>query len=175
MDLYSLFLTFISLITLILLLLIFVLLFYAMALGAPYAPVASHRIDTMVKLLRLKKGQKMVDLGSGDGRIVMAFARLGIESHGYEINPVLVLISRWKIRNAGLTKYAFIHFKDFWTTDLGKFDAVTLYGITHMMKRLGNKLKKDLKPGSKIASNYYSFPNLKLKKEENKVKLYISN
>ena len=165
--------TLLSLSALIFLAAIFGIILYAMAFGAPYAALAQNRIDTIKELLKLKKGQKMVDLGSGDGRIVIAFARLGIESHGYEINPVLVMVSRLKIRRAGLEKKAFIHFKDFWVTNLGDFDGVTLYGIAHIMKRLENKLKKELRPGSKIATNYFKFPSLKPIHMRNNVSLYV--
>lgn len=165
--------TLLYLLALVFLLGIFGIVLYAMSFGAPYAALAQNRIETMVGLLKLKKGQKLVDLGSGDGRIVMAFARAGIESHGYEINPVLVMISRLKIRRAGLEKKAFIHFKDFWVTNLGEFDAVTLYGIAHIMKRLESKLKKELKPGSKVVTNYFKFPNLKPVQIRNNVSLYL--
>ena len=164
-----------SLVLIVLLLGLFVLIMYAMAFGAPFATVAQNRIDTMIKNLKLKKGQRMVDLGSGDGRIVISFARLGVEAHGYEINPVLVYLSRFKIKRAGLEKKAFIHFKDYWQEDLSKFDAVTLYGIGHMMGRLEKKLKKEFK-GGMVASNYFRFPGLKPFKIENKVVFYrISN
>src|SRR5690242_17121198 len=90
---------------------VFLLFTYATVFGGPYAPAALNRIETMVKLLKLKKGQKMVDLGSGDGRIVIEFAKRGIESHGYEINPILVFISRLKIKKLGLSNKAHIHLK----------------------------------------------------------------
>jgi len=168
--------TLLSLLAIVFLLSIFGLMMYAMVFGAPFATLASNRIETMIKLLKMKKGERLVDLGSGDGRIVIAFAKLGIESHGYEINPVLVAWSRFRIRQLGLRGKAFIHFKSYWMEDLSKFDAVTVYGIAHMMGRLEKKLKKDLKPGSKFVSNYFKLPNIKPVKEENKVLLYkISN
>ena len=173
MGIFELVTTILSLLALIFLAAIFGIILYAMAFGAPYAALAQNRIDTMKDLLKLKKGQKLVDLGSGDGRIVIAFAKLGIESHGYEINPVLVMISRLKIRRAGLEKKAFIHFKDFWSTNLGSFDAVTLYGIAHIMKRLENKLKKELKPRSKVVTNYFKFPTLRVRQTKNNVLLYV--
>ena len=175
MDIGTVLISFILLLALISLTVFFCLILYALIFGAPYAPVADNRIRTMIKLLRLKKNDKLVDLGSGDGRIVVAFAKLGVESHGYEINPVLVAFSRYRIRKAGLQEKAFIHFKDFWTTDLSGFNAVTLYGIAHIMGRLEKKLKKELKPGSKIAANYFKFPDTKELKKENNVRYYRFN
>lgn len=172
MDIISGFISFILLLALIALTVFFCLILYALIFGAPFAPLADNRIQTMIKLLKLKKGDKLADLGSGDGRIVIAFAKLGIESHGYEINPLLVAWSRLRIRKLGLQKKAIIHFKDFWLQDLSSFNAVTLYGIAHIMGRLEKKLKKQLKPGSKIAANYFQFPDLKPLKKENKVWYY---
>src|SRR3990167_10270805 len=132
MDIGTVLISFILLLALISLTVFFCLILYALIFGAPYAPVADNRIRTMIKLLRLKKNDKLVDLGSGDGRIVIAFAKLGIESHGYEINPVLVAISRFRIRRLGLQNKAAIHFKDFWIVDLSEYNLVGLYGIAHM-------------------------------------------
>ena len=174
MDITTLFTTLLSLVALIFLFSIFILMMYALIFGAPYATVAPNRIETMIKLLKLKKGDKLVDLGSGDGRIVIAFAKLGIEAHGYEINPVLVAWSRFRIRQLGLHKNAFVHFKSYWLEDLSGFDGVTVYGIAHMMGRLERKLKKELSPGSRIVSNYFQLPGMKATKQENKVSLYIT-
>lgn len=162
----------ISLFALIFLTGIFLLFMYALFFGGPYAPVADNRIRTMIKLLKLKKGDKMADLGSGDGRIVIAFAQLGVESHGYEINPVLVAWSRYKIRRAGLEKLAFIHFSDYWQQNFSKFKAVTLFTSPLVIGRVGRKMKRELKPGSMLVSNSFRFPGVKHIREENKVFLY---
>lgn len=154
---------------------VFLLFMYALIFGGPYAPVAYNRIETMIKLLRLKRGQRMVDLGSGDGRIVIEFAKRGIEAHGYEINPVLVFMSRFKIRQLGLQDKAFIHFKDYWMDNFSKFDAVTLYVSPLVVGRIGKKLKRELKPGALAVSNSFKIPHLKMIKEENKVFLYKIN
>lgn len=172
MELLSIFITILSILAIIFLAGIFALIMYALIFGAPFAALAQNRIDTMVKLLKLKKGQKLADLGSGDGRIVISFAKLGIESDGYEINPVLVVWSRLRIRRLGLEKLARIHFKDFWREDFSSFNAVILYGIAHIMGRLEKKLKREMKPGSMIVSNYFKMPELKPEIQENDVWLY---
>lgn len=173
MDLIS---TIFSLLLIIFLLGIFIIFMYATLFGGPYAPAAQNRIETMIKLLKLKRGQKMADLGSGDGRIVIEFAKLGVEAHGYEINPVLVWISRYKIKKAGVSGKAFIHLRDYWQENFSKFDGVTLYVSPLVTGRIGNKLKRELKPGSVVVSNSFKIPHLKVVKEENGVRLYrISN
>lgn len=162
----------ISLVALVFLAAIFVLFMYALIFGGPYAPVADNRILTMIKLLKVKKGERLVDLGSGDGRIVIAFAKLGIESHGYEINPVLVAWSRYRIRRLGLEKLAFIHFSDYWQQNFSKFSVITLFTSPLVIGRVAKKAKRELKPGSRLVSNSFKLPGMKHVKEENRVFLY---
>ena len=101
----------------------------------------------------------MADLGAGDGKIVIAFARSGAEAHGYEINPILVLFGRWKIRRAGLRGRAFMHWQSFWGVDLSGFNVITVFGIGHIMNRLERKLQIELLSGARVASNVFPFPN----------------
>ena len=141
--------------------------------GALYVPSKDNEIRAMVALAGVKAGEKAVDLGAGNGRIVMALARQGAEAHGYEINPFLVRSSKKNIKDAGLEGKAFIHLGNFWSVNFSEFDVVTVFGISHMMKRLEAKLKKELKPGARVVSNHFVFPNWPHAKKENGVRLYI--
>lgn len=140
--------------------------------GAPYAPTGSERLNNMILLAKAKKGEKMADLGSGDGRIVIEFAKKGLEAHGYEANPILVILSIRKIKKEKLEKKAFIHFKSFWGINFSYFDIITIYGIPYIMGRLGEKAEKELKPGSRLISSHFQLPNRKFIKEMGKVYLY---
>lgn len=140
--------------------------------GAPYVPTKQKAVQKMIDLAGIKPGQKAVDLGSGDGRIVIAFAQAGADSHGYEINPLLVWWSRWKIRKAGLEGKAFVHQKSFWNEDLSSYDVVALFGVRYIMKELGQKLEKELKSGAKIVSYGFSFPGWQYKDKGEGVLLY---
>lgn len=135
--------------------------------GAPWEPTDKKTLGKMAEFAKIKKGEKIVDLGSGTGTIVIEFARnpLVKEAHGYEINPILVWISRIRIKNLGLQKKAFIHFGNFMNKDLSKFDVVFIFQIFTIMPSLEKKLKKELKKGSRIVSNTWKFPHLKLKKK----------
>lgn len=64
--------------------------------GAPFAPLSHERIKTMLKLLKPVKGKRFVDLGAGDGRIMLEASRIGLKSYGYEINPLLVFFCKSK-------------------------------------------------------------------------------
>lgn len=142
-----------------------------MFFGAPYAALSYDSIKVMMTLLKPKKGGKLLDLGSGDGRIVIAAASLGLDAKGYEINPILLIVSKYKlIKNESKGQ---IFLKDYWRNDLSEFDYITVWGVPHMMKRLENKLLKELKPGAKVVSNHSRFPNWKEEKSQNDVYLYI--
>lgn len=141
-------------------------------LGAPYVPIHDKTMKKMIEMLSIKPGEKAADLGSGDGKIVIALAQAGAEAHGYEINPFLVLWSKRSIKKTGLKGKAFIHWKSFWGADFSSFRIVTIYGITYVMKRLEKKLQKELKEGSRIASNSFPFPHWPLSKKELGIYLY---
>lgn len=122
--------------------------------GAPYVPTRAFIVEKMLE--GVGPGMKLVDLGSGDGRIVMAAARKGAEAVGFEINPILVLISRWRIRRRKLS--AKVYWKSFWQADLSPFDVVTVFGITKIMPGLEAKFRKELKRGACIVSYAFALP-----------------
>lgn len=141
--------------------------------GAPYSPSSDNRAKTILKLLKPKKGERIADLGSGDGKLLLMIAQKGAYAVGYEINPVLVWKSKRKIKKLGLDKNIKVYWQDFRKKNLSEFDAITVYGITYMMARLEKKLLNELKPGTHVVSNFYRFPNWKPAKKEANVYLYI--
>ncbi|PNR94979.1 hypothetical protein [Petrotoga olearia] len=165
--------------SIILALLLFYLLFFWIIpfslKGAIFDPSRKKDVEKMLELAELKGEEISADLGSGDGRVVIAFARKGIQAHGFEINPLLVLISKINIRRAGLKGKAFIHWKNFWKADLSKFDIITVFQVDFAMNELENKLKKELKPEAKVISNQWAFPNWKYSKYENGIYVYESS
>lgn len=147
--------------------------------GSVYAKSNDGIVKKMISLLQaapglpMPGGQKAADLGSGDGRLLIALAKEGIEAHGYEINPFLVWLSRKNIKEAGLEGRTFVHWKNFWKEDMSKFNLVAIYCITTTMGKLEKKLRKELKPGAKVVSNYFVFPSWPHSKKENNIYLYI--
>ncbi len=161
-----------GLLVIVLLLGIIAILVYSMLSGGPYAPIGQQRTEQLLSMLQIKKNELAADLGSGDGRVVIALAKKGAIAHGYELNPLLVWIARRKIKKAGLEKKAFIHMADMWGTNYKNFDLITVYLSPHIMGRLEKKLKKELKKGARIAMNHYHFPNWKYTKKSGNVYLY---
>ncbi len=140
--------------------------------GAPFIPTKKEGVKKMLQCCDIKPGMKAADIGSGDGRILIAMAQAGAEAHGFEINPFLVWWSRRKIRQAGLEGKAFVHLQDLWRADFSAFDVVTLFGITHIMGRLEKKLRKELKPGARVVSMAFKFPNWPVESQLEAVYVY---
>lgn len=140
--------------------------------GAPFAPSTPKKIKIMMSYISQNDIKKAADLGSGDGRIIIALAKQGIEAHGYEINPFMVWWSRIKIKKLGLEDKAFIHRKSIWDVDYSEFDCVVVFGILYMMDKLEKKLKNDLNKGTIVISNFFELPNWKYDKQIDGVLLY---
>lgn len=152
--------------------LFFVYLLFPSIHGAPFVSTDDATAWEMVKLADIKQGDRVADLGAGDGCLVIACARAGAEAHGFEINPFLVLTARRNIKRAGLAGKAFVHRKNFWREDLSGFNVITMYGITYIMKGLEEKLQRELKQGARVVSNYFTFPHWECAHSEGKARLY---
>ena len=139
----------------------------------PFVQSSWQRVEIMMEFARIEKGEKAVDLGSGDGRLVIEMAKKGAEAHGFEIRKELVKKSRDTIRKANLSESAFIHHANFWGVNLYPFDVITIYGLPFLMARLGTKLEKEAKPGARIISNAFHIRTWYPKKQRDGVFLYI--
>lgn len=134
--------------------------FFPLGRGAIYDPSTQEETVIMAEVAAVAAGEKAADLGSGDGRVVIALARRGAEAHGFEVNPILVHVSRRNIRRAGLEGQAFIHWRSFWRADLSSFDIITVFQVSFVMGRLEAKVKRELPAGARIVSHYWRFPTL---------------
>ncbi len=148
-------------------------LFIAMVKGAPYMPTKASQVDDMILLANIRPGDLAADLGSGDGRLVIALAERGIDAHGYEINPWLVGWSRFLLRRAKTPQSAEIFCASFWNRDFSHYDVILLYVLPETMAKLEPKLKKELKPGSRVVANIFVFPTWKPAKTNGRLALYV--
>lgn len=139
--------------------LIFVTTAYSVFFGAPFVPTDKRNVDDMISIAQIKPGDKMVDLGAGDGRIVIAAAKQGAQAEGYEISPFLWLLANWNIKKEGLEKQAKVHLSSYWAHDLSDMDVVTMFLIDHYMPRMHKKLHNELRKGSRVVSYAFQFPN----------------
>lgn len=147
-------------------------MFFSIKGGVIFVPSRAQQMQKLVERSGLKPGMKMVDLGSGDGRIVIAFAQAGIEAHGYEINPLLIWLSRWKIRKTGLTDKAFIHKQSVFTVDVSPYDCVVVFLVPPMLRKLEQSFAKQIKPSAIVFSNAFAFPNMTSQERDRNWSIY---
>ena len=139
--------------------------------GAIYVPTDKKTVQDIINILDIRPGMKIADLGSGDGRIVVALAQAGAVATGFENNPVLFVWSWLKAKKPGQGR-AQIRFQSFWHQDLGEFDAIVVFGMTHIMERLSKKLQKELKPGGVVVSNIFELPNWPVSARTGNLRIY---
>ena len=157
-----------------LLIIVFLIWISGFISGAPFQTSSNRALTKMIELSKIKKGERVADLGSGNGKIIIEFAKRGAIVTGFEINPLLVWISRRKIKKLGLQKKVSIKWQNFWNVDLSGFDIILIYQIGYIMKKLEKKLKRELKnlKGTRVVSNMWKFSNIKPKKRLGRVFLY---
>ncbi len=142
-------------------------------MGAPFIPTSEAKMQRMFKLANIKKGEKFYDLGAGDGRFVIAAAKLGAKAVGIEINPFQVLWCKWRIARAGLGKSAHVVRGNILKQDLSSADVLTCYLFPGMNKLLQPKLQRELRPGARVVTHLFRFHGWKPLAEDKKEQLYL--
>jgi len=126
--------------------------------GGPYVPTPQVVVDEMLRIGRVGAGDFVVDLGSGDGIIVLTAAtRLKARGFGVDIDPELVSRSNAEAKRRGVADRASFHVQDVFKADIAKASVVTLYLLPGMMVNLRPKILADLKPGTRVVSHDYHF------------------
>ncbi|MCS6781774.1 MAG: methyltransferase domain-containing protein [Gloeomargarita sp. SKYBB_i_bin120] len=126
------------------------------AKDVPYVPTPQPVVDAMLKLANVNSNDVLVDLGSGDGRIVItAVKKFGVKKAvGIEIDPALVAESRRNIQAAGVADRAEIIQQNLFEADLSKYTVITMYLLPSVNLRLRHKLLR-LRPGTRIVSHAF--------------------
>jgi predicted RNA methylase len=121
---------------------------------APYLPTPNSVVDEMLKLGKLKAGETMFDLGSGDGRIVIAAAKkYKANAIGIELDDALAAASIQKIADQGLDKTARIVHGDLLKQDYSSADLITVYLWPEANKKVASLLEIQLKKGTRVVSH----------------------
>ncbi len=141
--------------------------------GGPYVPSSPDRVKRMVRLAGIKPTDVVMDLGCGDGRLLIAAVEAGAKKAiGCEIHPGLVRMANFKIRKKKLQEKIEVYKKSLWNFDTSEADVMLLYQIPYAMEKIGEKLQMEMKPGSRVVSNGFVFPEWEPDKEEASIYLY---
>jgi 16S rRNA A1518/A1519 N6-dimethyltransferase RsmA/KsgA/DIM1 with predicted DNA glycosylase/AP lyase activity len=138
----------------------------------PYFTTSRYKVMTMVELTQPAGNEKMADLGSGDGRIAIAFAKKGVTVDAYELDKKLISELEKNAVENNVSEKIKVLGSDFWEAELSAYNIVAIYPMPDIMSLLEQKLQKELKPGAKVLLNYYPFSNWKYKSMKDKVYLY---
>lgn len=119
----------------------------------PFVTTPDHVTQALLELAAVGPQDRLIDLGSGDGRIVIAAAaRFGARGLGVELDPALVALSRDKARAAGVSERTEFRVQDLFDTDLSQAQVVTLYLLPAVNLQLRPRLLA-LAPGTRIVSH----------------------
>ena len=122
--------------------------------GGPYVPTPQAVVDAMLELAEVGPGDFVIDLGSGDGRIVLTGAtRHKASGMGVDIDGELVELANASAQRLGVAQRVQFHQQDVFAADLSRATVLTLYLLPSMMERLRPKLLLELKPGTRIVSH----------------------
>jgi len=122
----------------------------------PFVVSPDDVVDRMLRLGEVRAGDYLIDLGSGDGRIVIEAAkRAGASGLGVDIDPRLVQLARDNAKRAGVEALARFEVRDLFETDLRGASIVTMYLLPEVNRQLVPRLLAQLKPGARIVSHDY--------------------
>ncbi len=132
----------------------FVLLF-----GAPYLPTQKREVQTALDMLDLKPGETLLEPGSGDGRVMREAARRGIKVVGYELNPLLVIVSvivTWRYRHNVTVIWG-----NYWLKNWPPTDGIFVFLLDKYMSKLDEKIVRSEHKPIKLVSYAFRIPGKK--------------
>ncbi len=134
---------------------------HLLILRMPYIPTSMRLVRAMVEMARLQGHETVMDLGAGDGRLLITAKRLhpGVKAIGCELVPTIWLLGKLRILLSGES----VDFRlcSLFSMDLSRADALFLYVTPRVMEELEHKCQKELKRGTIIISHAFRFPHKK--------------
>lgn len=143
----------------------------------PFVETPEVVVDSMLALADVSSGDVVYDLGSGDGRIVIAAAKkYGAQGVGIELRSDLVKEARQRAREAGVADLVEFREGDLFKADISDATVVTLYLLPNVNLKLRSKLVRELRPGTRVVSHNYGMgawsPNEKTEVDESTLYLW---
>ena len=120
-----------------------------------WVPTPQHVVEFMLDVAKVTPNDFVIDLGSGDGRIVIAAGKRGARGFGVELNENLVQLSNEEAVREGLADRIQFHVRDMFQTDLSPASVLTTYLLPHLNVRVRPQLLAQMKPGSRVVA--YAF------------------
>ena len=121
----------------------------------PYVPTPPDVVERMLDMANLKPGEYLIDLGSGDGRIVVMAAQRGARAYGVDLNPQRVKDGIANAAKAGVSDRATFEVKDLFDTDISKADVVTTYLLPLVNLDLRPRILEQMRPGARLVTHAF--------------------
>jgi SAM-dependent methyltransferase len=141
-----------------------------LVVGAPYLPTLTPQVQTALKLADLQPGDTMLELGCGDGKVLLAAARQGAKAVGYELNPLLALVA-W-LRTRRYRRQVRVIWGDFWRQPWPPADVIFVFLLHRYMTRLDKKIIQFKHKPVKLVSFAFAIPGKSATAERRGVYLY---
>jgi 16S rRNA A1518/A1519 N6-dimethyltransferase RsmA/KsgA/DIM1 with predicted DNA glycosylase/AP lyase activity len=139
-------------------------------LGAPYLPTLGKQVNAIFSLAEMKRGQTLIELGCGDGRVLVEAAKRGINSVGYEINPILFIIALLRSKKyKGRIK---VVCGNYWQKEWPKADVIFVFLIGRYMGKLDKYVKLYPHKPVKLVSFAFKLPDRQISKQQENLYLY---
>ena len=129
--------------------------------GCAHVPTPDAVVEKMLDMAKVGKRDVVYDLGSGDGRIVIAAARRGARAVGVDIDPQRIKESVANAEAADVTERVQFLNRDLFEVDLSRATVVTLYLLPEVNMRLRPKLLEELRPGTRVVSHSFDMGDWK--------------
>jgi len=124
-------------------------------LDVPYVPTPHQVVERMLDMADVGPGDYVIDLGSGDGRIVIAAVKRGAEAHGVDLDPRRIQEARANARREGVEDRAMFLQQNIFNTDFSQASVVTMYLLSSVNLKLRPKLLDELRPGTRVVSHSF--------------------
>ncbi len=150
--------------------------YWTLLIGAGYDPTPTKYVCRMLELAGISEDDIVYDLGSGDGRILIAAARVyGARAVGIEADPSRFIYSWLNILVSGQVKRARVKFGNLFKKNISDATIVTLFLFRPANEKLKDKLLRELKPGTRIVSYVWRFEEWEMQGylPENRLYLYV--
>lgn len=127
----------------------------AQNLDVPYVPTPNKVVQRMLEMADVQPSDYVIDLGSGDGRIVIAAAKRGANGHGIDLDPQRISEARSNALSNGVSDQIMFMQGNIFDTDFSKASVITMYLLPSVNKKLRPKLLDVLEPGTRIVSHSF--------------------
>lgn len=127
----------------------------AQDLDVPYVPTPDQVVERMLDVADVQPSDYVIDLGSGDGRIVIAAAKRGANGHGIDLDPERIAEARENAKSAGVGDQIMFMEQDIFETDFSEASVITMYLLPSINKKLRPELLDKLQPGTEIVSHSF--------------------